>query len=281
MSKDLEAKGRLVRAADRHMLGKRNTRDRQKDKRAASKEGETEKHAGDTPPIDSLIEQIKRANDANEASDRGKKFREWVMIALVFATAFFAGLTYLVFQDQLKDSHTAYAAVQRAFVFQTRFETPCYDNGCLLTPVWENSGSTPSKALRLVDASARVPVGQDPRSYRFPPLPPGAQPAIKSLIGPHGVALGVSIWITRQQIDEIVGGKSQFWVWGRATYRDVFEKSDDHVTCWAYSVNPQIVRSPKSSGSKELVSRVGGFSLLGIGAHNCSDEDCKGDPCLN
>jgi hypothetical protein len=263
---------------DRNISRKTEAKGREKQQHAGGKDREVqvEDHPG-AGALDRLVEQVKRANDASEASEPGKRRREKAMIGLVGLTAFFAGITYFVFRAQLEDSHTAYAAVQRAFVFDTSFVTPCEARGCMLAPMWENSGSTPTEELTVVSGGGPIELSQSPLAYSFY-LNRDVQ---KSLIGPHGKIRGEGIPITRQEIEDVRGHRSQFWVWGRAIYRDVFDKSEGHVTCYAYNVIPVFSMEPMKPGSAETQSVFKGFDLVAMAAHNCSDKDCKADPhCL-
>jgi hypothetical protein len=84
-------------------------------------------------------------------------------------------------------------------------------------PLWSNSGSTQTRDMKTnVVHSLRDT--QLPDGFSFP-LPPHNYPAI---LEPHGVIEGAIGTLRDDQLQEVQNGTKFYYIWGTATYVDIF-----------------------------------------------------------
>jgi hypothetical protein len=235
--------------------------------------------------VDVVGAKASRKRREQEESEHNRVIRWWTRVTSIVSifAVFVAGVAACFFYGQLRameasnsEGREGLVAVQRAFVFPGVALSWCDQSGCLLTPRWENSGTTPTKHLILNVNRAIVPFSQKADTYNFPPS--SYNPGIKSLIGPHGALSSDALGITRDDLQNILEQKNKFWLWGSAKYRDVFDGTPEHITCFAYEARP--VFTPQKIGNGPQVSAaISSFSLALLSRHNCADADCEGDPC--
>jgi hypothetical protein len=208
-----------------------------------------------------------RTKDANAYETA--RATTWIAI-FAFVTAILAGLQWCAVVGANRDS----TAVQRAFVFSPDTNKNCIDAGCLITPIWQNTGNTPTAELRVADGGELVPMDQKPETFTFP-LP--AKTPLGGMIGPHAAILSRSILMTTDDMQKVVEAKGRFWIWGRAVYRDVFDKTKDHITCFAVEATPIPEDSTTLGNVTTVKVTTAQTSILAV--HNCADDSCKNDPC--
>jgi hypothetical protein len=155
-------------------------------------------------------------------------------------------------------------ATQRAFVhLKAIVATPIRDpNGVLralmISPEWENSGTTPTRDLSINVNWTPYAVG-DP--------PPGlvhsfGEPPIRLFLGPKAVSFSGSVSIPPSEYENAKRGAARLFVWGRSEYSDVFEGTNPHFTQFCFQIDIRSI-----PGASDWI----GF--VHFGDYNRSDED--------
>lgn len=183
-------------------------------------------------------------------------------VALITAT-----LQWCALHQTDETVRRALIEVQRAFVFVSIIlhepESVGKKAGITLFPVWENAGTTPTKNLLikgycLPSEIAVADTFVDPRSIEGGPTP-------NVTLGPGLTINGPRCWVNPDFLDLIQKGKAHYYVWGYATYDDVFDRSHRTEFCNEV-VNPRL-------------SSVGLIAVLQLcPKHNCADDECDPDP---
>jgi hypothetical protein len=156
-------------------------------------------------------------------------------------------------------------AVQRAFVCCKGVEISSrMADGWNLGIRWENSGTTPTKGLEMhVNwASMNKPI---PNGYDFT----DSRPHVPFVLGPKDTTWCGPLKIPVQDLVGVQQGTHHVYVWGSATYMDVFPGTPKHITkfCWKIT---GVVGDPATQNA-----------ILHYAAHhehNCADDDCKPAP---
>jgi len=168
--------------------------------------------------------------------------------------------------------------VQRAFVFLNGFQAMKIQDvnrkvfGWSFAPVWENSGTTPTRNLRIHVSSQWRPDAL-PDNFGFPDLwsdPQAPHVEIPILLGPKATIAGTSITFAPDLIMKVNTRQEHIYFWGWATYRDVFSKTPMHVTKFCQELtgfgdNPF---APIAVGPIPI-------TLSNCNHNNCADEECK------
>ena len=133
-----------------------------------------------------------------------------------------------------------------------------------ISPIWENSGNTPTRRLML-NFACREFSEPIPKDFDFPyeavPEP--------SFIGPKAITLGSGVRLGADLIDKLAEhGNHQLYVWGFADYDDVFENTARHRTEFCFRVE---VTGSNSDGFPMLA-----FPLHD--KHNGADHECYRQP---
>lgn len=170
----------------------------------------------------------------------------------------------------------ALIAGQRAFISVSFDRTAIIDpetgkiTAWSFTPVWYNAGDTPTREMQN-HVNIRVFDGPLPNDWDFPDLwSANTNPDIRlpTPLGaaPKGAVSGQKVGISIDQMREIIAGPKRLYMWGWATYNDVFPKTPMHVTRFAI----QILAGGDPS-NKDKIS----FEFPFIHKYNCSDEECE------
>jgi hypothetical protein len=202
-------------------------------------------------------------------------WNRWATIANASATfviAVFSVLLYLVNHKLTEDGE----AIQRAYVLSNTEYVIHHEikmgqvDRIKVSPILVNSGTTPAINLRFY-ASGKV-TNTLPKDFNFPDLPSDTcsksseRPSI--VLGPKAPLEICPVSVSATEMKQIIARHLTLYVWGWATYRDVFKSTVRRTEFCAYIdyadnsvLNPQI---PPSN------------VMMGIcGAHNCTDEYCK------
>ncbi|MBI1776056.1 MAG: hypothetical protein HYR63_11985 [Proteobacteria bacterium] len=135
--------------------------------------------------------------------------------------------------------------------------------------IWTNSGDTPTRLLinhiNLQPRDDELPPDWDFPDYWPAEMPPSKRSAIFLSAPPHGTVNGHDVYTSMQVIEQVIAKKKFLYLWGWATYSDVFPNTKKHVTRFAVQV--VIGGNPRD---REHVS----FQFPYIAQHNCSDEEC-------
>ena len=142
----------------------------------------------------------------------------------------------------------------------------------LVTPAWENGGSTPAINLEIADNVASpiplfVPGGTLPDTYNFPDLPRGQRGT--AYISPHGILNGAPQYFDASDLAKLRRGEGHIYLWGVADYDDTFPFSRHHITRFCYDYYGVLGNPADFSavGEQQLLYRL-------CKTHNCVDEQC-------
>jgi hypothetical protein len=167
--------------------------------------------------------------------------------------ALFTATLWLTSRNQLRElkrsvdlANNEFIATKRAFISLERFTVDARKGGKLrydrfdLTPIWRNSGTTPTEGLE-VSINFRKHQGNLPVSFEYP----YADKPAPIFIGPQSTERGEKREVPAAFINEViddaayfVGGAlpHQFFIWGRAKYRTILGDGDFHICDWCYRV---------------------------------------------
>lgn len=249
----------------------------------AAKARRSDKREPIADSISALENTIATERDADrkqqKRSERGKSFREWATVILLFVTAGFVfgqwremQKVYEPIAEQARYTRESYAAVQRAFISDARLALipKAITDG--KPGYWEpkltvhNSGPTPTKALEYALAFVPTPKRAGDPGILFDAPPSFVNPIRgKVTIGPHATA-ELALNLLTFQADSANQGSQTEWfsprgvLTGAIRYRDQFSQSDLHITKFCFAV------------WETTQSRI--YYLL-CQHWNCSDDDCK------
>ncbi len=169
----------------------------------------------------------------------------------------------------IKDSR----AVNRAFVFiecikyTSHIDMRSKKIFWRFVPVWVNTGNTPTRCLR-------INVNFDLRDTSLPDdfLYPQKGQNVPTLIGPKASIQGSHIDIPGDVLLQVQSGSKYLYIWGSATYCDVFDGSKKHVTKFCRAVR-NITGDPMQSFNSS--NNIVGMTFAHHTQHNCMDDDCK------
>jgi hypothetical protein len=199
--------------------------------------------------------------------------------------------------EQHKDTIEALTTVQRAFVYtrELQFVARIGDDplnptnhplSWWFTPIIENSGSTPTKQMRIVVIAScgteplRVNFGFGPKQSMMCQDMPDAGPPDPGEIMTHASDYKSLHLITASlgpRAQTPVGGfgmppdyirnfPKNIYFWGAMQYNDVFENTNQHITKYCYAVSA----TKNESGASE--------PLISLCPHwNCADAECDAD----
>lgn len=254
------------------------------------------------PSIEPSHQQTTEKDHKENATEENKigLFDRWfpdstavfnLFLVIFTAVLAFGGLIQLSFLNRAEriSSNTAQAAKdaadvaksnllvgQRAYVYVTFSQVIVKDGdtkrvlGWNFTPVWNNSGPTPTRNMRN-HISLKVFDGAIPDTWDFPDRW-GKEVKIEDRknvllpLGPRSSLNGQTLFVNIDDIREIVAGKKALYIWGWAKYNDVFPNTTDHVTRFA---NRIVIGGDPTNPEKTSVS----YPLHG--KNNCSDEECE------
>lgn len=138
------------------------------------------------------------------------------------------------------------------------------------TPIWWNAGDTPTRNMQN-HINIKLFDGSLPNDWGFPdlwatniavedrlPVPLGCAP--KGTV--RGQAVGVSV----DQMKEVIAGTKWLYMWGWASYSDVFPGTMLHVTRFAVQIAAG--GDPTDNGKTSVTFHF-------ARKYNCSDEECE------
>lgn len=255
------------------------------------------------PPPEAKTKAEQAAHDEHEKAVREKHLVIGTYAIALFTFFLFAGtaglaiFTYRLWKttrdlatdaknsssEQIELARDTAQRQLRAFVYASGIEEfpEFYANNPTLIhwrvrPVWKNSGSTPTRNLRLFSdceiTTSPLPPGFDFNQLRHRPG--------TGLLGPNYSSMGGLApdprkpAISPQDILDVQQGRKFIYVWGWARYRTVFPKSEEHITrfCWSISVigNPLSCKVGVPPGHPRRL--VFGYAHHDEG--NCADDEC-------
>ena len=140
------------------------------------------------------------------------------------------GLSAMRRPMELAERNLAFA--QRAFVTVASLTARSTGSDLVVTPMLENGGATPTRSLR-VSTNWRAWHGELPPdfSYNY------ADPPLRMVLAARGSAAIGAVEIPMRDVQAAIEDKIQLFVWGRATYDDVFEGSEPHFFEFCYRLD--------------------------------------------
>ena len=178
-------------------------------------------------------------------------------------------------KDSAEIAERALIAGQRAFVsvsYQTSagrdFKTKNIVQW-IFTPIWTNAGNTPTRNMaNHINVGVRDAEIDD--DFDFPDqwntdVPPEKRRPVPLGIAPKAWISGQAVGISVGDIDAAINGKKFLYIWGWASYEDVFPRTALHVTRFANRI--------AVGGDAHNPAEIS-FSFPLLWKYNCSDEEC-------
>jgi uncharacterized membrane protein len=146
---------------------------------------------------------------------------------------------------------------QRAFVYLGSLGWSAAGANARISPVWANSGSTPTRSLRI-STNWKAWHGDLPADfvYNFSRAPD------RLFLGSNGRIEVGTILIPMRDIQAAIEERVTLYVWGRATYEDMFDGTKPHFIEFCH-------RLDVSGATPNNVT----LTFTHYGPHNRSDED--------
>jgi hypothetical protein len=216
----------------------------------------------------------------NESAAQNKKQLFWTKIS-AFLLLVYVGVTLLIYRanQQSNDiSRQSLDVVQRAIIsFAPDIKIyAVIDSRVKPIPVvaWnfpvpiENLGSTPAKNIRFA-VNGNFLMGALPDDFSFH----DSNKAQTTALPPKTTTYAAPLAVGPNQIELVQRGVGHLYMYGWATYHDVFPGTPEHVTMFCYeltvfSKNPRTPIAPDENG---------GVVFSFCKRHNCTDEDCKNE----
>lgn len=180
-------------------------------------------------------------------------------LAIAFALqTFYLGLGLRAIRRSAQKTEHNMRAAQRAFVYLRSLDwAPAGTEMLRIGPVWANGGTTATKGLRI-STNWKASHGELPPDFDINYV----RPPESLFLGPGGQAEFGTIMIPMRDIQAAIEERLHLYVWGRATYRDLFEGGQQHYFDFCQRVEATGA-TPDSVALR--------FSQFGLG--NGSDED--------
>lgn len=218
-----------------------------------------------------LCQQLRMAKAAEDAVwwARAQAVIGVVGFVGVLASLYFTGWAAVTASRQVRLSRQSVIDTDRAFVYVSEGLMGCVVDAkthkvqAWKTGVrWKNSGTTPTRNLRLFIALA-IREDELPAEFDFPPKPVAD---VNLMIAPGGTIDSDELGISLEDVDAIVAGLKHLYVWGWAEYDDVFEATPRHRTefCFRWSIGGNVRSTDRFSSRYNIYSR-----------HNGADEECE------
>lgn len=177
-------------------------------------------------------------------------------------------------QQSADTARRALIAGQRAFVSVTYNKYPNRDpvsdqiNGWAFSVHWRNAGDTPTRNL-VNHTNILVSDTEVPPAWGFPDdwgnTPPDKRHGIPLGAAPRAAVESDMHYITLAEAEAATAGKKFIYLWGWATYNDVFPNTPLHVTRFAVQI--------AMTGDARNADRVS-VRFPFLPRYNCSDEEC-------
>jgi len=100
-----------------------------------------------------------------------------------------------------------------------------------VSPVWENSGTTPAQKM-MMNFAAKDFAGVMPETFAFEE---SAAPT-RGFLGPRAIMYGRRELFSASLFYDLIAGKRHLYVWGWADYDDAFDNTPRHRTEFCFEV---------------------------------------------
>ena len=162
--------------------------------------------------------------------------------------------------------------VQRAFVYASPVITPLKGadgnpQGINIDISWQNSGSTPTRELSLIDRHNRTP------EFEGDPMPfekTGIGTSAKAFISPKGSYSSHVEVLGQYELQYILDKRTRYFLYGSASYKDVFNGTKEHVTKYCYQITPFYVSISSPNAAPSFL-----YDVRQCTKYNCLDDECK------
>ena len=153
-------------------------------------------------------------------------------LAIAFAVqTMYLGLGLRSLRRVAQRSERNVQSARRAFVYVSALDWKVTGASIRISPVWSNSGTTPTKALRVATnwkASHGELAPDFEISYTRAPE--------NLFLGPNSTTESGTLIIPMRDVQAALDERLHIYVWGRATYQDVFEGSKPHYFNFCHRV---------------------------------------------
>ena len=178
-------------------------------------------------------------------------------LAIAFVVqVFYLGLGLRAMRSYSQKADRNVMATQRAFVYVSELTWNSEGGNIRIIPVWSNSGTTPTRKLRI-GTNWKASHGElrlDDINY--------VQPPENLFLGPGSKAEFGANFIPMRDSQAAIEQRLNLYVWGRATYDDLFEGTTPHFFEFCHRVEV----SGETPDKMQL-------SFTQFGSSNGSDED--------
>lgn len=148
-------------------------------------------------------------------------------------------------RDSVRIAERALTTAERAFVFVEDFDPDVVygfqgsgaDNRIInhlaIRPRWRNNGNTPTKNMAIIVNWTLWPTDlPETHSYAYGE---GEKPS-PMFLGPKATEWSEPIKIPANVATDALKGKQVIFIWGCATYNDIFDRTPEHFTQWCYKL---------------------------------------------
>ena len=145
-------------------------------------------------------------------------------LAIAFAMqAYYQGLALRAMRRSAQLAERNSVAVQRAFVYISALDWDVAGANVRISPIWTNSGATPTRRMRI-STNWKASHGELPADFEIN----YARAPENMFLGPNGKAELGTVFIPMRDIQAAIEERLHLYVWGRATYEDMFEGGKAH-----------------------------------------------------
>ncbi len=179
-------------------------------------------------------------------------------LAIAFAMqAYYQSLALRAMRRSAQLTERNIAAAQRAFVYISALNWSAAGANVKISPIWANAGATPTRRLRI-STNWKASHGELPADFDINYV----RPPENLFLGPNGKAEIGTVFIPMRDIQAAIEDRLHLYVWGRATYDDMFEGSKPHF----FEFCQRLQVTGEAPGSIDV-------SFTQFGLSNGSDED--------
>jgi hypothetical protein len=234
--------------------------------RRASEQAPVPVRIVETPKTDSeLAAEQKNADDRAALNTRLLIFAGLlVAVGLLLFVAFAVQALYLWLALRAMRRSASLAErnitiARRAFVYVGSLAWSAAGASLKISPTWDNSGATPARSLRI-STNWKASHGELPADFVYTYV----RPPDRIFLGAKGRADVGAVLVPMRDIQAAIEGRVQLYVWGRATYEDIFEGTEPHFIEFCY-------RLDVTGATPNNVA----LTFTHYGPHNRSDEDSQ------
>lgn len=182
------------------------------------------------PKTEAQFEAERRERDERAALNDQLLIYAGLLVAVVAflalglaVLAFFQSLTLHAMRRSAQLAERNISAAQRAFVYVSTLNWNASGANVRISPVWANAGTTPTRRLRI-STNWKASHGELPADFGINYV----RPPENLFLGPSSTAEFGTIFVPMRDIQAAIEERLHLYVWGRATYDDMFEDGKPH-----------------------------------------------------